>query len=267
MEQTATVQHTGEGEEVSMKMLLEAGAHFGHQTRRWHPKMKPFIFTQRNGIHIIDLQQTVSKLTAAQEFVTDLVASGETIMFVGTKKQAQEAVESEAKRCGAFYVNVRWLGGTLTNFSTIQSRIDYLVRLEDSKAKGELGVLPKKEVLKLDETVNRLNKYMGGIKALTRLPGVMFVIDPGKERIAVNEARRVNIPIVGLVDTDCDPNLVDYVIPGNDDAIRSVKLICGKIADAVLKGAAIRAQVIVSVTPKDGDSQEAPIPSPQVFEP
>ena len=223
-----------------MKSLLEAGVHFGHQTRRWNPKMKTFIFTERNGIHIIDLQQTVVKLQEAYDFVRDLVARGETLLFVGTKKQAQEAVEAEAGRCGMYFVSQRWLGGTLTNFATIQSRIDYLVRLEDRKAKGELERLPKKEQLKLDDEIERLNRQLGGIKEMTRLPGALFVIDTPKERIAVKEALRLGIPIVALADTNCDPYEMDFPIPGNDDAIRAVKLVSGKIAEAVLEGMAAR---------------------------
>lgn len=225
---------------VPMKALLEAGVHFGHQTRRWNPKMKPYIFTERNGIHIIDLQQTVVRLQDAYDFVRDLVAQGETILFVGTKKQAQEAVESEAARCGMYYVSQRWLGGTLTNFATIQSRIDYLVRLEDRKAKGELERLPKKEQLKLDDEIERLNRQLGGIKEMTRLPGALFVIDTPKERIAMKEALRLSIPVVAIADTNCDPYEMDYPIPGNDDAIRAVKLMAGKMADAVLEGMAAR---------------------------
>ncbi|MFQ5872851.1 MAG: 30S ribosomal protein S2 [Dehalococcoidia bacterium] len=219
-----------------MKLLLESGVHFGHQTRRWHPKMRPFIFTQRNGIHIIDLQQTITRLADACDFVRELVASGGEILFVGTKKQAQDVVEEAAKRCGMHYVKTRWLGGTLTNFNTIQARIDYLVRLEDRKAKGGLDSLPKKEALKLQGQIVRLNRLMEGIKEMTRLPDALFVIDPGRESIAVAEAQRVDVPIVAIVDTDCNPTVIDHPIPGNDDAIRSVKLMCGQIADAVLKG-------------------------------
>ena len=225
---------------IQMKALLEAGVHFGHQTRRWNPKMKPFIFTERNGIHIIDLQQTVVRLQDAYDFVRDLVAAGGMILFVGTKKQAQEAVESEAARCGMYYVSQRWLGGTLTNFSTIQSRIDYLVRLEDRKAKGELDRLPKKEQLKLDDEIAKLNKQLGGIKEMTRLPSALFIIDTPKERIAISEALRLEIPVVAIADTNCDPYEMDFPIPGNDDAIRAVKLVAGKIADAVLEGMAAR---------------------------
>ena len=229
-------------EPLSMKSLLESGVHFGHQTKRWHPKMKTFIFTQRNGIHIIDLQQTLTKLNEACEFVRELVANGGEFLFVGTKKQAQEVVEEAATRCGMHYVNTRWLGGTLTNFNTIQARIDYLVRLEDRKAKGSLESLPKKEALKLEEQIVRLNRLLFGIKEMTKLPDALFVVDPGKESIAVAEARRMDIPLVAIVDTDCDPNLIDHPIPGNDDAIRSIKLICGKVADTVLEGISLRQQ-------------------------
>ncbi len=227
---------------VTMKLLLESGVHFGHQTRRWHPKMRSFIFTQRNGIHIIDLQQTMTKLEEACEYVKELVADGGEILFVGTKKQAQDVVEEAATRCGMHYVKTRWLGGTLTNFNTIQGRIDYLVRLEDRKAKGGLEALPKKEALELGRQMVRMNRLMSGIKEMTRLPDAVFVIDPGKESIAVAEARRMDVPIVAIVDTDCDPNLIDYPVPGNDDAIRSVKLMCGKLADSVLEGISLRLQ-------------------------
>ncbi len=225
---------------VSMKSLLEAGVHFGHQTRRWNPKMKRFIFTERNGIHIIDLQQTVVRLQDSYNYVRDLVAGGGAILFVGTKKQAQESIETEARRCGMYYVNQRWLGGTLTNFSTIQSRIDYLVRLEDRKAKGEFERLPKKEALKLDEEIQRLNRQLGGIKEMTRLPAALFIVDPPKERIAVLESLRLGIPIVGIADTNCDPDELDFPVPGNDDAIRAVKLLSAKMADAALEGLAAR---------------------------
>lgn len=225
---------------VSMKALLEAGVHFGHQTRRWNPKMKRFIFAERNGIHIIDLQQTVERLEEACNFVRDLVASGETVLFVGTKRQAQETIETEAKRCGMPYVTTRWLGGTLTNFQTIQSRIDHLVRLEDAKARGELENLTKKELLRVEEEIERLNRYLGGIKEMVTLPGAIYVIDTTKEYIAVAEARRVGIPIVALVDTNCDPDVIDYPIPSNDDAIRAIKLITSRIADAVLEGLTVR---------------------------
>jgi small subunit ribosomal protein S2 len=223
-------------EPVSMKLLLEAGVHFGHQVGRWNPKMKTYIFSQRNGIHIIDLEQTVVLLGKSCNFIREVVAGGENIIFVGSKKQAQEAVEQEAKRCGMFYVNQRWLGGMLTNFSTIQSRIDYLVRLEDRKARGELERLPKKEALKLDKEMAHLNRLLGGVKEMTRIPGALFIIDPSKERNAIAEARRVGVPIIAIVDTNCDPDEVDYPIPGNDDAIRAVALFCTVIADAVLQG-------------------------------
>jgi small subunit ribosomal protein S2 len=223
-----------------MKALLEAGVHFGHQTRRWNPKMRKFIFTERNGIHILDLQQTVQRLEAACDFVRDLVANGGTLLFAGTKRQAQETIESEAKRCGMPYVTTRWLGGTLTNFFTIQSRIDYLVRLEDAKARGEFEVLPKKERLQKEEEIARLNRYLGGIKEMTSLPKAVFIVDTTKENIAVAEALRMDIPIVALVDTNCNPDVIDYPIPSNDDAIRAIKLITGRIADAVLEGLTAR---------------------------
>lgn len=227
---------------VSMKMLLESGVHFGHQTRRWDPRMRPFIFAERNGIHIIDLQQTVQRLQEACDFVRGVAAQGERILFVGTKKQAQEAVEAEAKGCGMPYVTNRWLGGTLTNFQTIQRRIDYLVRLEDGMARGELLRLPKKEVLKLEKEITRLNRYFGGIKEITTLPGALFIIDPTKEYIATTEARRMQIPIVAMADTNCNPDLIDYPIPSNDDAIRAIKLMTNRIAEAVLEGQALREQ-------------------------
>jgi len=223
-----------------MKALLEAGVHFGHQTRRWNPKMRKFIFAERNGIHIIDLQQTVDCLEEACRFAADLVAAGQTLLFVGTKRQAQDTIESEAKRCGMPYVNTRWLGGTLTNFHTIQGRIDYLVRLEDAKARGELEHLTKKEALRTDEEITRLNRYLAGIKEMTTLPGAVFIIDTTKEDIAVAEALRTDIPIAALVDTNCDPDVIDYPIPSNDDAIRAIKLITARIADAVLEGLTAR---------------------------
>jgi len=228
---------------VSMKALLEAGVHFGHQTRRWNPKMRKFIFSERNGIHIIDLAQTVERLEAACDFVRDLVANGGTILFVGTKRQAQETMETEAKRSGMPYVTTRWLGGTLTNFSTIQGRIDYLVRTEDAKARGEMEYLAKKERLKQEEELARLNRYLGGIKAMTALPGAIFIVDTTKEDIAVAEAVRMGTPIVALVDTNCDPDVIDYPIPSNDDAIRAIKLITARIADVVLEGLTAREYV------------------------
>ena len=221
---------------VTMKSLLEAGVHFGHQRRRWNPKMRQYIFAHRNGIHIIDLQQTLQFLERAAVFVEGIAAQGKTVIFTGTKKQAQDTIISEAQRCGAFYINTRWLGGTLTNFSTIQKRIDYLVELEQRKAKGELFSLPKKEALKLNDQITRLNRYLGGIKEMTAMPGALFVIDVGKESIAVNEAKRVGVPVVALVDTDCNPTEIDYPIPGNDDAIRSIRLVTSHIADAYIEG-------------------------------
>lgn len=221
---------------ISMKQLLEAGVHFGHQTRRWNPKMARFIFTERNGIYIIDLQKTVRKVEEAYNFVRELAASGETMLFVGTKKQAQEAVKEEAERCGMYYVNQRWLGGTLTNFNTIQKRIRRLQQLERMQEDGTFDVLPKKEVILLKKEAERLEKFLGGIKGMTKMPGAMFIIDPRKERIAVAEAHKLGIPIVAIVDTNCDPDEIDVVIPGNDDAIRAVRLLTGKMADAILEG-------------------------------
>lgn len=235
---TTTAGPTSNG--VNIKALLEAGAHFGHQTSRWNPHMKQYIFTQRNGIHIIDLQQTLVLLQKAFDFIRETVANGGTILFVGTKKQAQEAVEQEAKRCGAFYVNQRWLGGMLTNFATIQARIDYLVRLEDRKLRGELSHLPKKEAQTLDDEITRLNRTMGGFKEMTALPGAVFIVDPTKERITIAESKRVGLPIVAMVDTNCNPDEIDYPIPCNDDAIRAIRLICSRIADAVLEGKSMR---------------------------
>ncbi|KYD29560.1 MULTISPECIES: 30S ribosomal protein S2 [Bacillaceae] len=221
---------------ISMKQLLEAGVHFGHQTRRWNPKMKKYIFTERNGIYIIDLQKTVKKMEEAYNFVKELAANGGKILFVGTKKQAQESVKEEAERCGMFYVNQRWLGGTLTNFATIQKRIKRLKEIEKMAEDGTFDVLPKKEVIRIKKEQERLEKFLGGIKEMKELPDALFVIDPRKERIAVAEARKLNIPIIGIVDTNCDPDEIDYVIPANDDAIRAVKLLTSKIADAVLEG-------------------------------
>jgi len=221
---------------VTMKSLLEAGAHFGHQTRRWDPRMRPFIFTQRNGIHIIDLQQTVRRLEEASEWVADTISKGGTILFVGTKKQAQETIQQEATRCSMPYVNSRWLGGTLTNFQTIQGRIDHLVRLEDALARGEFGRMSKKDVLKIEEEIERLNRHFGGIKEMTRLPAALFIVDPSMEYIAIAEANRTGTPIVAMTDTNCNPNLIDYPIPSNDDAIRAVRLVTTRIADAVLEG-------------------------------
>jgi small subunit ribosomal protein S2 len=228
---------------VPMKALLEAGVHFGHPTRRWNPKMRRFIFTQRNGIHIIDLQKTVEKLEEALRFVRETVAQGGTILFVGTKRQARDIIEEEAQRCGMPYVNTRWLGGTLTNFQTIQSRIDYLVRLEDAKARGEWARLSKKEAARMERIVQKLNRHLAGLKEMTRLPAALYVVDATREQIAVAEARRMGIPVVAMVDTDCDPDLIDYPIPSNDDAVRAIKLITSQIADAVLEGLAEREAV------------------------
>jgi len=223
-----------------MKQLLEAGVHFGHQTRRWNPKMRQFIFTERNGIHIIDLQQTVTRLDAAINFIRDVVASGSDVLIIGTKKQARETVEAEATRAGLPYVNNRWLGGTLTNFRTIQSRIKHLQNLEASMARGDFSRLTKKEQLDIANEIERMNRYFGGIKQLDRLPAAVFIIDTVKEAIAVAECKRLNIPIVALVDTNCDPDPIAYPIPSNDDAIRAIKLILGKVADAAIEGRAAR---------------------------
>ncbi len=219
-----------------MKQLLEAGVHFGHHTRRWNPKMAEYIFTERNGIYIIDLQKTVKKLDEAYNFVRDVAAEGGDILFVGTKKQAQESIKEEAERVGMYYVNARWLGGMLTNFTTIKTRIERLAQLRKMEEDGTFDLLPKKEVVKLNLEIERLEKYLGGIKNMKKLPKAIFIVDPRKERNAVAEARKLNIPIVAIVDTNCDPDEIDYVIPGNDDAIRAVKLIAGAMANAVLEG-------------------------------
>ena len=221
---------------VSMKQLLEAGVHFGHQTRRWNPKMAKYIFTERNGIYIIDLQKTVKMLDAAYDFIRDISAEGGEILFVGTKKQAQEAIREEAERCGMHFVNARWLGGMLTNYKTIQKRIARLEQLNKMKEDGTFDLLPKKEVIKLELEIEKLEKFMGGIKNMGRLPKAMFIVDTRKEKIAVAEAKNLGIPVVAIVDTNCDPDEIDYVIPGNDDAIRAVKLIAGAMADAIIEG-------------------------------
>ena len=221
---------------VSMKQLLEAGVHFGHQTRRWNPKMAQYIFTERNGIYIIDLQKTVKKLEEAYLFVRELAANGDNILFVGTKKQAGDSVKEEATRCGGYFVNARWLGGMLTNFKTIRRRIDRLSQLRKMEEDGTFDLLPKKEVIKLNLEIEKLEKFLGGIKDMKKLPGALFIVDPRKEKIAVAEAKKLGIPIVAIVDTNCDPDEVDYVIPGNDDAIRAVKLIAGTMANAVIEG-------------------------------
>ena len=221
---------------VSMKQLLEAGVHFGHQTRRWNPKMAEYIYMERNGIYIIDLQKTVKKLEEAYNFVRDIAANGQTILFVGTKKQAAEAVKEEASRVGMYYVNARWLGGMLTNFKTMRTRIDRLAQLKKMQEDGTFDMLPKKEVIKLMGEMDKLEKYLGGVKEMKKLPGAMFVVDPRKEHNAIAEARKLHIPIVAIVDTNCDPDEVDYVIPANDDAIRAVRLISAAMADAVIEG-------------------------------
>lgn len=221
---------------VSMKQLLEAGVHFGHQTRRWNPKMATYIYTERNGIYIIDLQKTVKKLEEAYSFVRSLGESGQTLLFVGTKKQAQEAIKEEAERVGMYYVNARWLGGMLTNFRTIRRRIDRLNQLKTMEEDGTFELLPKKEVVKLRLEIEKLEKFLGGIKDMRQIPGALFIVDPRKERIAVAEAKKLGIPIVAIVDTNCDPDEIDYVIPGNDDAIRAVKLISATMANAIAEG-------------------------------
>ena len=220
---------------ISMKQLLEAGVHFGHQTRRWNPKMAPYIFTERNGIHIIDLQKSVGKVDEAYKAISEIVAQGGTILFVGTKKQAQDAVKTEAERCGMYYVNERWLGGMLTNFKTIQSRIERLHKIETMSQDGTFDVLPKKEVIELKKEWDKLEKNLGGIKNMTRIPDAIFVVDPKKEKICVQEAHSLGITLIGIGDTNCDPEELDYIIPGNDDAIRAVKLIVAKMADAVIE--------------------------------
>ena len=220
---------------ISMKQLLEAGVHFGHQTRRWNPKMAEYIFTERNGIHIIDLQKSVGKVDEAYKAISDIAADGGTILFVGTKKQAQDAVKTEAERCGMFYVNERWLGGMLTNFRTVQTRIDRLKKIEAMAEDGTFDVLPKKEVIELKKEQEKLEKNLGGIKNMKRIPDAIFVVDPKKERICIQEAQALGITLIGIADTNCDPEELDYIIPGNDDAIRAVKLIVSKMADAVIE--------------------------------
>ena len=221
---------------ISMKQLLEAGVHFGHQTRRWNPKMKEYIFTERNGIYIIDLQQTVKLVDTAYNFIKSVAEEGKDVLFVGTKKQAQEAIEQEAKKCGQYYVSQRWLGGMLTNYKTIQKRIQLLEKLNKMEEDGTFEQLPKKEVIKLKLQRDKLERFLGGIKDMKTVPGALFIVDPKKERIAIQEAKTLGIPVVAIVDTNCDPEEIDYVIPGNDDAIRAVKLIAGRMADAVIEG-------------------------------
>ena len=221
---------------ISMKQLLEAGVHFGHQTRRWNPKMAPYIYTERNGIYIIDLQKTVKKLEEAYNFVRETSANGGNILFVGTKKQAQDAIKEEAARCGGYYVNARWLGGMLTNFRTMRTRIDRLAQLRKMEADGTFAMLPKKEVIKHQGEIEKLEKYLGGVKEMKKIPAALFIVDPRKERNAIAEARKLNIPIVAIVDTNCDPDEIDYVIPGNDDAIRAIRLIAATMANAAIEG-------------------------------
>ncbi len=221
---------------VSMKQLLEAGVHFGHQTRRWNPKMATYIYTERNGIYIIDLQKTVKKLEEAYNFVRDTSANGGNILFVGTKKQAQDAIKEEAARCGGYYVNARWLGGMLTNFRTMRTRIDRLAQLRKMEADGTFAMLPKKEVIKHQGEIEKLEKYLGGVKEMKKIPAAMFIVDPRKERNAIAEAKKLGIPVVAIVDTNCDPDEIDYVIPGNDDAIRAIRLIAATMANAAIEG-------------------------------
>ncbi|MCX7711846.1 MAG: 30S ribosomal protein S2 [Clostridia bacterium] len=242
---------------ISMKQLLEAGVHFGHQTRRWNPKMAEYIFTERNGIYIIDLQKTVKKVEEAYYFIREIAANGEDVLFVGTKKQAQDSIKEEAERSGQFFVNARWLGGMLTNFKTIQKRINRLKQLTDMEKDGVFEVLPKKEVIKLKGEMEKLEKYLGGIKDMKRLPGALFIVDPRKERNAIMEARILGIPVVAIVDTNCDPDEVDYVIPGNDDAIRAVKLIAGKLADAIIEARQGEQLADNAGAAKDADEVEA----------
>ena len=241
---------------VSMKQLLEAGVHFGHQTRRWNPKMATYIYTERNGIYIIDLQKTVKKLEEAYNFVRDLAASGETLLFVGTKKQAQEAIKEEAERVGMYYVNARWLGGMLTNFKTMRTRVERLNQLHKMQEDGTFAMLPKKEVAKLNLEIEKLEKYLGGVKDMKKLPGALFIVDPRKERNAIAEARKLHIPIVAIVDTNCDPDEIDYVIPGNDDAIRAIKLISATMANAVQEGK--QGEDTAEAAPAAEETAEAP---------
>ena len=231
---------------VSMKQLLEAGVHFGHQTRRWNPKMAPYIYTERNGIYIIDLQKTVKKLEEAYSFVREISANGGSVLFVGTKKQAQDAIKEEAARCGGYYVNARWLGGMLTNFRTMRTRIDRLAQLRKMEEDGTFAMLPKKEVIKHQGEIAKLEKYLGGVKEMKKLPAALFIVDPRKERNAIAEATKLNIPIVAIVDTNCDPDEIDYVIPGNDDAIRAIRLIAATMANAAIEG-------------RQGEDTEAPV--------
>ena len=241
---------------VSMKQLLEAGVHFGHQTRRWNPNMAPYIYTERNGIYIIDLQKTVKKLEEAYNFVRDTAANGGNILFVGTKKQAQDAIKEEAARCGGYYVNARWLGGMMTNFRTMRTRIDRLAQLRKMEEDGTFAMLPKKEVIKLQGEIEKLEKYLGGVKEMKKLPAALFIVDPRKERNAIAEAKKLNIPIVAIVDTNCDPDEIDYVIPGNDDAIRAIRLIAAAMASAAIEGR--QGEDAVAETPVEAEA-EAPV--------
>ncbi len=242
---------------ISMKQLLEAGVHFGHQTRRWNPKMAKYIFTERNGIYIIDLQKTVRKVDEAYNFLRGVAEEGKTVLFVGTKKQAQEAVKEEATKAGMYYVNERWLGGMMTNFQTIQKRVKRLKELEAMEEDGTFDILTKKEVQKLRHEMEKLDKFLGGIKEMNKLPGALFIVDPRKERIAVAEARKLNIPIVAIVDTNCDPDEIDYVIPGNDDAIRAVKLLTGRMADAVMEGRQGQGEADAEAQEAAGEAEKA----------
>ena len=264
--EVGSADESGQFEPLSMKALLEAGVHFGHQTHRWHPKMRPFIFAERNGIHIIDLQQTMDLLQQACDFARQVTASGRKLLMVGTKKQAQDAVREEAVRSGQFFVNQRWLGGTITNFTTIQSRIDYLVRLEEQQARGEWLHLPKKEALRLNNRVHKMNRYFGGFKEMTELPGALFVVDVGREDIAAAEAHRAGIPIVALVDTDCDPNVADWPIPGNDDAIRSIRLIAQQIANSALEGHSEWLNTRAGYSAGEDDREPEPLENIEAFE-
>ena len=243
---------------ITMKSLLESGVHFGHQTRRWNPKMRRYIFTQRNGIHIIDLQQTMGLIAAAYRSIMDISANGGKVLFVGTKKQAQDVIASEAERTDNWYVNQRWLGGTLTNFQTIRTRIDHMKRLQEQRDSGYLARLPKKEVVRLTHTLDKLEKYFTGLRNMNQLPAALFVIDIGKEDICIAEARRLNIPIFAIVDTDCDPGLVTHPIPGNDDAVRSIRLITGRMATAIEEGHAMREAQLVAASESADDQDAAP---------
>ena len=242
---------------VSMKQLLEAGVHFGHQTRRWNPKMATYIYTERNGIYIIDLQKTVKKLEEAYNFVREVSANGGNILFVGTKKQAQDAIKEEAARCGGYYVNARWLGGMMTNFRTMRTRIDRLAQLRKMEEDGTFAMLPKKEVIGLQAEIEKLEKYLGGVKEMKKLPAALFIVDPRKERNAIAEAHKLNIPIVAIVDTNCDPDEIDYVIPGNDDAIRAIRLIAATMANAAIEGR--QGEDAVAETTETAEAVEAPV--------